>query len=281
MNDPFLMRVLHGLADGDEELQTLPRRQVLLVAVAGDRHPLDQLHHEVGSARTAARDVAPGRTGVEHLGDIGVIHQGQRLPLGLEAGQHLATVHARLHQLERDFALHRLRLLGHVDRAHAPFADLLQQLVRPNHRAGGFRRNCQVDGGGKAGGRGFQKAAGTKVILDQLLHAGSKGLVIAATVLDEPLPLFDLRDFDGGGQNTLDIGHFCLDGRSSPESVPNQCVNRDRAGSQILCRPLHLFSHLPKQPGTGVNPMPLGGRRAKFPARRPHRGSITRRNTAV
>ena len=32
----------------------------------------------------------------------------------------------------------RLRLLGHVDHAHAPFADLLEQLVRADLRAGLF-----------------------------------------------------------------------------------------------------------------------------------------------
>ena len=42
--------------------------------------------------------------GVEHLGDVRVVHQGQRLPLGLEAGDHLPRVHARLDDLQRDHA---------------------------------------------------------------------------------------------------------------------------------------------------------------------------------
>ena len=64
-----------------------------------------------------------------------MVHQGQGLPLGLEPGEDLAAVHARLDDLERDHAPHRPRLLGHVDRAHAPFADLLQQLVWADDRA--------------------------------------------------------------------------------------------------------------------------------------------------
>ena len=40
-----------------------------------------------------------------------------------------------LDELQRDLAAHRLGLLGHVDRAHAPFADRLEQLVRADHRA--------------------------------------------------------------------------------------------------------------------------------------------------
>jgi hypothetical protein len=58
-----------------------------------------------------------------------MVHEGQRLPLGLETSDHLAAVHARLDDLESNLALDRLRLLGHVDGAHAAFADLLQQLI--------------------------------------------------------------------------------------------------------------------------------------------------------
>ena len=44
----------------------------VLVAVVGDGDALDQLHDEVGPA-------AVGGPGVEHLGDVGVVHQGQGL----------------------------------------------------------------------------------------------------------------------------------------------------------------------------------------------------------
>ena len=48
-------------------------------------------------------------------------------------------------------------LLGHVDDAHAPFADLLEQLVRADDRAGLFRerRGCR----GWHGRRSVQDAA--------------------------------------------------------------------------------------------------------------------------
>ena len=55
-----------------------------------------------------------------------MIHQGQGLALGLEAGDDLAAVHAGLDDLEGDLAADRLLLLGHVDDAHAAFADLLR-----------------------------------------------------------------------------------------------------------------------------------------------------------
>ena len=83
------------------------------------RHALDQLHDEV-------RPAGVGRAGVEHPGDVGVVHQGQGLPLGLEAGDDLPRVHAGLDELQRDQALDRLGLLGHPDGAHAALADLLR-----------------------------------------------------------------------------------------------------------------------------------------------------------
>ena len=88
VDDALLMRVLDRLADGDEQFQPLPRREVVLVAVPGDRHPLDEVHDEV-------RPAGAGRAGVEHAGDVRVVHQGQGLPLGLEAGDDLPRVHAR------------------------------------------------------------------------------------------------------------------------------------------------------------------------------------------
>jgi hypothetical protein len=47
--------------------------------------------------------------GVEYFGDVGVIHDRQRLPLGFETGDDLMRVHARLQNLEGDFAAHRLQ----------------------------------------------------------------------------------------------------------------------------------------------------------------------------
>ena len=88
--------------------------EIVLVAVIGDPDPSHQFHHEVGPAGL-------GRAGVEHLGDVRVVHQRQRLALGLEPGDDLPRVHAQLDDLEGDPAAHRLLLLGHV---HHPAAAL-------------------------------------------------------------------------------------------------------------------------------------------------------------
>ena len=53
-------------------------------------------------------------------------------------------VHARLDDLQGHLAADRLPLLGHVDDAHAAFADLLQELVAADEGAGPFG-----DGGGR------------------------------------------------------------------------------------------------------------------------------------
>ena len=69
------------------------------------------------------------RARVMDFGDVRVIHQRERLPLLLEAGDHFLRVHAELEDLERHAPSHRLDLLGHPDDAEATLANLLEQLV--------------------------------------------------------------------------------------------------------------------------------------------------------
>jgi hypothetical protein len=51
-----------------------------------------------------------------------VVHEGQRLAVGLEAGDDLAGVHAGLDQFQRNGAAEWLLLPGKVDNSHAAFA---------------------------------------------------------------------------------------------------------------------------------------------------------------
>src|SRR5437660_51675 len=96
----------------------------LLVAEVGEGHTLDQLHDEVRPRRAAG--VSGGSlTGVEDPGDVGVVHQGQGLPLRLEAGDHLAAIHPRPEHFEGDGAADGLLLLGPVDDAEAADAERL------------------------------------------------------------------------------------------------------------------------------------------------------------
>jgi hypothetical protein len=50
VDDALLVRMLHGVADGNKQLQALLGGQLLGVTVFRDRPPLDQLHDEVGPA---------------------------------------------------------------------------------------------------------------------------------------------------------------------------------------------------------------------------------------
>ena len=93
-----------------------------LVAVVGERHPLHQLHDE---ERLSGR----GEAAVVDAGDVGVVHQRQGLPLGVEPGQHAPRIHPGLDQLERHLPLDRFGLAGQIDRAHAALADHLDQRV--------------------------------------------------------------------------------------------------------------------------------------------------------
>ena len=122
MNDAFLMRMLKGVTDGNEEFQALAGGEPILVAVLGDGDAVDVLHHEKGPPVIAG-------SGVKNVGDIGVVHQRQRLTFALEARQHLPAIHAQLDDFQCNLAANRVRLLGQVDRAHTPFADLAQKLI--------------------------------------------------------------------------------------------------------------------------------------------------------
>ncbi len=149
MDHGLLVRVLDALARPHEQLEAFPGRQPVPVAVLRDRHALDVLHHEVGTALL-------GRAGVEHLGDVRMVHQRQRLALGFEPGDDLLGVHPPLDDLERHLSTRRL-LLGEVDLAHSSFADLLPDGVVADLRcrAGQFGAGL---GGSRLGRRtGFQQ----------------------------------------------------------------------------------------------------------------------------
>ncbi len=125
VNDPLLVRVLNGLADGDKQFEALPHSQPVVVAVRRDGDAVDQLHHKIGPTGGC-------RARIENPGDVGMVHEGQRLPFGLEAVDHVMGVHPRLDDFEGHPASDRLVLLGNKDEPKSSFSDLLDELVRPN-----------------------------------------------------------------------------------------------------------------------------------------------------
>ena len=148
VDDALLVRVLDGVGDLRHQLEPLRNRELVAIAERRDRLAGHQLHHEVGPAGV-------GGAGVEDPGDVGVIHHRQRLALLLEAGDHLLGVHPQLDDLERDPARHRLALVGEEHRAEAAGADLFDQGVAAEDRAGslggagrGSERARRYSGGG-------------------------------------------------------------------------------------------------------------------------------------
>src|SRR5262249_59248 len=112
----------HRLADTHKQLQTLSESQPGLIAKPRQRQAVNQVHNEERLPRRR-------QTAVEHMGDVRVIHQSQRLPLLLETKQNRLAVHPSLDQLERDLTLDRLHLLYDPDFTHAALANLLDQAV--------------------------------------------------------------------------------------------------------------------------------------------------------
>src|SRR5262249_19909017 len=135
---------------------------------------------------------------------------GQRLPLGLEASDYLAAVHAGLNDLEGDAAFDRLLLLGHVNQSHAALADQFEQLVRTDDRARSVCSPSGLPAGSpiRIDGRGgpFQKAAGVEMVGDQPVDATLKSRIAAARLRYERLPFAEFRDLDRFRQDGFDAG---------------------------------------------------------------------------
>ena len=237
--------------------QSLFGRQLVLVAVLGDRDAPHEVHHEVGPAGL-------GRPGVEDLGDVRVVHQGQRLPLGLEAGDHLLGVHAQLDDLQRHLAADRLLLLGHVDDAQAALADLLQQLVGADHRAR-FFRDGWTKGSLQARSGRFQKTPGFGFAVDpeKAPHVLPQLDIPAAGFGDVALPLLRRQVADSVDEYSAGLFQVCGHGRSLHFRhitvriwVPD-CPEENRKKSNPKAQSLCVHQHPETDPGVG--PVFVGG----------------------
>ena len=133
MNNCFLMRVLHAFTYFCENKQALARRETLLVAVFGDGQALHILHGKVR--------LAFGRgTGVENLGDGGVIHHGKRLPLQIEAYQCGLVIAGCFDDLQRNLPFDGSGLFRQPHLSHPTFAQFPDQPIGPNRTQAGRRR---------------------------------------------------------------------------------------------------------------------------------------------
>src|SRR5579859_2777688 len=101
---------------------------MVFLAISGDGHSANQLHHE-------KRTSTLSRPGIEYLGNIGMVHHRKCLPLQLESGYHLTRVHAELENFDGDLALDRTQLLGKINRAETAFTNFpLYSITSVNRR---------------------------------------------------------------------------------------------------------------------------------------------------
>ena len=149
------------------------------------------MNSELGVAKT-------GDAGIENLRDVRVVHHCQGLPLGFEPGDDFTGVHAQLDDLEGDLASDGLLLLGHIDDAETALADLLEQPIPADDRAGGFVlvRRFRLEGPHEA--RGLPVRAQERVDQRPQLGIGTARLRQVRVAFDA------FRPFEGVGEDLTD-----------------------------------------------------------------------------
>ena len=114
-------------------MDALLDRQLVPIAVVGEGDAFDVFHYE--------ERLAPlGRAGLEHAGDVVVVHPCQRLALGFKTRNHLLRVHTWFDDLQGNSPPNGFCLIRHVDDAHPALADFLQQSKLPDGTS-----NCFVN----------------------------------------------------------------------------------------------------------------------------------------
>ena len=117
VDDPLLVGVLDAVTCLNEKMEAFTNTQAMPRGKRRDRLAGDQFHDE-------ERAAGAGLSGIEDLGDIRMIHQGQRLAFGLKAVDDPFGIHPRLENLYRNAAFDGPVLVGEVNGSEAPFAQL-------------------------------------------------------------------------------------------------------------------------------------------------------------
>jgi len=155
VDDAFLMRVLDGLADLDEEREAGGQGKGVCIAVVGDARAGHVIHDE-------KRPAGGGGPAIEDAGDVGMVHPGKGFPLDRETGHHRAGVQAELEDFQRDLAVDGFVLLGQKHDAKTALADLAQEAVGADAVAGLLKAGGEARSSGGAGGEGFVRLRGRR-----------------------------------------------------------------------------------------------------------------------
>src|SRR6266700_719434 len=169
----------------------------MIAAVFGNARAADILHHNVGLSIRADSSVEQAR-------DIGMVQRSQYLALSAQPAQKFLAAETGLHQLDCDL-LGKLSVIAFraIDRAHAAFANELQELIRTELRADqavgpvvgkalGKTMNCRT----------LNESTGLTVGLKQRRNFCMERRIIAATLLDVVL-LALFRQLDRAGKYVL------------------------------------------------------------------------------
>ena len=252
MDDALLVRVLDGVANLDEQPQTIPRRKAPFIAEVRDAHTPDQFHDE--ERPSGLRGPA-----VENTGDVRMIHQRQRLPFRLEPRHHAAGVHARLQDLERDTPSHGIPLLGQIHHTASTLPDLLQQGVAPDAHARPFHHRSRRHHvwihrrrrRGRYAGKDVLRIAGR---IQQRLDPSTQDGV-GTTLLAQERHTGFARKIER-----------CLEHRAFPDRVPCRCVQLLHSGS--MRRPRTVWAKI-----SSFGPTSLGDPRSTTRGRTPNGAS--------
>ena len=114
--------MMNGLTTGYVELEPLLGAEPVPVTVVGDWDTRHVLHDEVGPPAIRG-------SGVKHFGNVGMVHDGERLPFGFEASDDLLRIHPCFDYFEGHPPFDGRPLLRHEDSAHATFTNRFEQLV--------------------------------------------------------------------------------------------------------------------------------------------------------
>jgi len=209
VDDALVVAVLNRAADVGEQAQSVSGRKLMEIAEPRDRLAVDELHGE-------PRPAVGSRPAVEHLGDVRVVHAREGFSLLLEPAHDLGRVHADLDDLDRDFAMHRLCLLGPPDAAEAAFADRLDEAERTDAVALVLGRELD-DRNREHHGRGpLQEVVGLAVRREQIEHAVVHFRIVG-TLAREELVSLRLGQLEGSLEQVLDAGFVHA---GSPEVSP-------------------------------------------------------------
>ncbi len=123
MDHQVLVRVGHGVANLQHQVDTPGDRQLPLIAVIEQRRAVDQFQREPWTT-------IDGHAAIQQARDVRMHQPRQDLALTQEAAQDLVGIHAALDQLQRHWLPRQARLgFGAVDRTHAAAADALADAV--------------------------------------------------------------------------------------------------------------------------------------------------------